>query len=154
MLTSIHQVPEAIGAVRDLANMAANLIASCRRDQVCWFNSSGVVFRYTTDFVKYQTLLMSARLVYLAIMQNFTPKKVEPPPASDEYPLKGDFYDTKTLTTNTAFTRGFFQGSKGRGPFGIWQTLEQDPTPRNALLVASWLRGWSRGIELHSNQSN
>lgn len=71
---------------------------------------------------------------------------------SDEYlPC---FYDTTLMTETQAFSRGLHQGTLGHGPFGIYHSLEDNPTPEIARLVSMWLRGWSKGRTLFLEQQN
>lgn len=64
------------------------------------------------------------------------------------------FYDWHHMDAGQAYTRGFYQGMSGTGPFGIWQALEIDPTPLNALLVSAWLKGWSKGRQTYLEKHN
>lgn len=65
-----------------------------------------------------------------------------------------NYYDYKNMSQEQAWLKGFHQGETGQGPFGIWRALEEDPTPWNAMLVANWLNGWSKGRCTYEAKNN
>lgn len=71
----------------------------------------------------------------------------------DEDSYHPDFYNVNSMTSAQAWARGFHQGITNQGPFGIWRSLEANPNPRNALLVAAWLKGWAKGHQLYLDQT-
>lgn len=63
----------------------------------------------------------------------------------EEYLPLDDFYNLPKMSCAGAYGRGYHQGLNGKGPFGTWQQLEEDPTPDNAHKTAAWLNGWAKG---------
>lgn len=59
------------------------------------------------------------------------------------------FYDWQNMDYGQSYLRGFYQGYRGHGPFGIWRCLEEDPNEITAMLVSQWLKGWSKGRKLY-----
>lgn len=75
-------------------------------------------------------------------------------PLTPDHPEHPDYYETENMSLNQAWCRGFQNGLNGRGPFGIYRILEEDPTAWHAQLVAKWLDGWAKGRGIYERKQN